>query len=124
MAKCDCGKFEVDCPQNCGCGCVCDTGTDRCWSLCDCPSGPVIEGPEDAVVIAPPGSDSALDIGTEIKLCAKGIRLATLARVLTKYVNADIYVPAARFQEKLEMRTSGRLADVLSECGCKVEPKY
>jgi len=124
MAMCECGDLVVVCGDDCGCGCVCDTGTDRCWSLCDCPSGPIIEGPEDAVVIAPSGSGSALDISTEVKLCANGIRLATLARVLSKYVNADIYVPAARFEDKLETRASGRLTDVLSECGCIVEPKY
>ena len=124
MAKCDCGTFEVDCPENCGCGCICDAGTDRCWSLCDCPDGPVIDGPEDAIVVGPPGFENALDARTEVKLCAKGIRLASLAKALNRYVKADIYVPAGRLQERLELTTYGTVADVLTECGLKVESKY
>ncbi len=124
MAKCDCGKVEADCPEECGCGCVCDAGTDRCWLLCDCPNGPVIDGPDEAIVVAPAGADRTLDIGAEVRLRANGIRLATLARVLSRYVNADIYVPAARFADKLETTVFGTVEDVLGECGLKVERKY
>ena len=61
---------------------------------------------------------------TEVSLCAKGIRLAVLARALNRYLNAEIYVPAGSFEEQLELSTSGRVTDVLSRCGLKVESKY
>ena len=122
MANCKCGKNdsnELDCGPDCGCGCVCDAGTDRCIYLCDCPEHDEIW--ENSGMVVAPGGAGPLELDAQVKLCANGIRVAALANALNRHVNATLYVPAGRFTEVLKTRETGTLSDVLEACGLKVE---
>ena len=122
MAQCKCGKHgnnELDCGPDCGCGCVCDAGTDRCIYLCDCPKHDEIW--EVSGMVVAPGDAGPLDLDATVKLCANGIRMAALASALGRHVKATLYVPAGRFTETLNTRETGSLSEVLEACGIKVE---
>lgn len=113
MANCGCGNQIVDCGPGCGCGCVCLTeDPEHCWFLCNCPGhDPIIMGPEEAqlsVIEDPP-----------IKMCVKGFQLEALAVALSRVCNEELYVPASRLRETIDTEFTGRLTEVLDQCGLR-----
>jgi hypothetical protein len=101
MARCDCGKIQVDCVGWCGCLCVDETGS--CIVVCNGNVfGPFHEWDEEATAdLHTHGPVPLVDMVKLLNLSCKG--------------GIKVNVPSSRFDETVELEMKGNLSAMLKK---------
>ncbi len=142
MSKCKCGDdMDLLCPKGKGCGCICWDdleGGQECLVWCQGDKfSDILDMPELLDVSDVDGRDLAgigsmlirstrkkgkLQINSDqhVHLSTHDLPIASLATVISKILDAEVWIPTSRRDERITMTYDGCVTDACKEFGLRL----